>query len=302
MTPILFLMRCFRVFVLCVVALSPAVASAQSPFGATGSRGGRALDSALPNEAVDPFSGTLSIVETDLVLPGNAGLDVRVQRVYSSAIYPGYNTNDLTVEEDSWAGIGWKLHFGRVINPDVTTGGVTQIEMGDGSRHALYTTSVSPGWTTKSYWLYDRATHTLKLPNGLVYEFGHVVNLGGTLGTARYVTVIRDPFNNRIEFQYFVASFRRATQTIPGYHHETRLRGPTAATHPSQQQWVVSRRNRPRDLDRKIRHLPGPIVIRKIHGRLNHPSQSQSHRCRGRQRTFCSAGVTTWLSPILLQI
>jgi hypothetical protein len=192
-------------FIAALLATTPLTAGAQSPFGAAASKGGRSFDSALPNEAVDPLSGTLSIVETDLVLPGNAGLDVRVQRVYSSEIYPGYNSNDLTLEEDSWAGIGWKLHFGRVINPNSTTSGATKIEMGDGSRHALYTTSVSPGWTTKGFWLYDRSTHTLKLPGGLIYEFGHVVNLGGTLGTVRYVTVIRDQFNNRLEFNYFSA-------------------------------------------------------------------------------------------------
>ncbi len=38
-----------------------------------------------------------------------------------------------------------------------------------------------------------------------MYEFGHVVSLGGTLGTVRYVSVIRDPFNNRLEFSYFSA-------------------------------------------------------------------------------------------------
>lgn len=179
-------------------------AEAQSPFK-TGSSSGRALDSAMPNEAVDPFSGTLSIVETDLVLPGNAGLDVRVQRVYSSAIYPGYQTGDFTIEEDSWAGIGWKLHFGRVLNPNSTTSGITQIEFGDGGRQALYTTSVSNIWTTKSFALYDRNTNTLKLPNGLIYEFGHVVTLPGSLGIVRYVTVIRDQYNNRLEFSYFSA-------------------------------------------------------------------------------------------------
>ena len=93
-----------------VTALTSDVAQAQSPFKPGSAKSGRSLDSALPNEAVDPFAGTLSIVETDLVLPGNAGLDVRVQRVYTSAIYPGYQTGDLTIEEDSWAGIGWKLH------------------------------------------------------------------------------------------------------------------------------------------------------------------------------------------------
>ena len=155
---------------------------------------------------MDPFSGTLSIVETDLVLPGNAGFDLRIQRFYSSAIYPGYQQGDFTIEEDSWAGIGWTLHFGRVINPSSTVSGATQIEMGDGSRHALYTTTAFPeGWITKGFWRYDRGTYTLKLPNGVVYTFGHVVSLGGSLGTVRYVTEVRDPFNNRIEFSYFSA-------------------------------------------------------------------------------------------------
>jgi YD repeat-containing protein len=196
-----------RALLLTIIVLlaTVSVALAQSPFGASGSRAGRTLDSSMPNEAVDPFSGTLTIVETDLLLPGNAGLDLRVQRVYSSAIYPGYQNNDLTIEEDSWAGIGWKLHFGRVINPDATVGGQTQIEMGDGSRQALYTTPISPGWITKSFWLYDKSTHVLKLPNGIVYTFGQTAYLGPQLGTVRYVTEIRDPYNNRIEFSYFSA-------------------------------------------------------------------------------------------------
>jgi YD repeat-containing protein len=162
------------------------------------------MDSAVPNEAVDPMSGALSVVATDLALPGNAGFNLTVQRVYSSGIYPNY-PGDLTLEEDSWAGIGWKLHFGRVIRPDATVGGETQIEMGDGSRQALYTTAISPGWITKSFWLYDKGAHVLKLPNGIVYTFGHQAYLGTQLGWVRYVTEIRDAFNNRVEFSYFAA-------------------------------------------------------------------------------------------------
>ena len=48
--------------------------------------------------------------------------------------------------------------------------------------------------------------HSFKLPNGLVYKFDREVVLNDRLGTARYVTEIRDPFNNRIEFSYFDAS------------------------------------------------------------------------------------------------
>jgi YD repeat-containing protein len=158
----------------------------------------------LPEEAVDPFSGTLSIVATDLVLPGNAGLDVRVQRVYSSAIYPGYNNDNFTPEEDSWAGIGWKLHFGRVLHPNATASGATQIEMSDGSRHALYSTPDQQVWITKGFWLYNRSAATLTLPNGTVYTFGHVAHLDHQLDDVRYVTQISDPFGNHITFTYFI--------------------------------------------------------------------------------------------------
>ncbi len=184
--------------------LVASVVNAQSPFGAAGATGNRGLDSAVPSEAVDPMSGTLSVVATDLTLPGNAGFNLSVQRVYSSGIYPNY-PGDLTIEEDSWVGIGWKLHFGRVIKPDATVGGQTQVEMGNGGRQALYTTAISPGWITKSFWLYDKSTHTLKLPNGIVYTFGHQAYLGAQLGWVRYVTEIRDPFSNRVEFSYFAA-------------------------------------------------------------------------------------------------
>ncbi|MCA1563507.1 MAG: DUF6531 domain-containing protein, partial [Acidobacteria bacterium] len=182
-------------------------AGAQTPFNHKGFDAPHGTYSPLPGEHIDPASGSLSLVATDLVLPGNAGLDLRVQRVYHSGIYPDYaNGGSTALEEDSWAGIGWRLHFGRVINPTVAQSGATQIEMGDGGRHALYTTTAHPeGWMTKGFWVYDRATHTLKLPNGVVYTFGHSVYLNERLGTVRYVTEIRDPFNNRLTFSYFTA-------------------------------------------------------------------------------------------------
>jgi YD repeat-containing protein len=166
----------------------------------------RTTYSVLPYEHVDPLSGNLLLIVTDLALPGNAGLNLTVQRVYNSAVYPDYESGSLDLEEDSWAGIGWRLHFGRVLHEDDMSGGGTAIEMGDGSRHALYHTSARPeGWITKDFWVYDKNTHTLKLPNGIVYTFGRVVFLNPRLGTVRYVTEIRDPYNNTITFSYFAA-------------------------------------------------------------------------------------------------
>jgi YD repeat-containing protein len=188
------------------LTLVAATVAAQSPFRHSGADTKHTTYSPLPNESIDPASGALTLVATDLVLPGNAGFDLRVTRVYNSNLYPGYDSGSTALDEDSWAGIGWRLHFGRVLNPDATTGGATSIEFGDGSRQPLYTTTAYPeGWITPGFARYDRGTHTLKLPNGYVYTFGHVADLGGTLGIVRYVTEIRDPFNNRIEFSYFGA-------------------------------------------------------------------------------------------------
>src|SRR5262245_12939317 len=140
----------------------PSGLEAQTPFRHSGVDTTHPGSSVLPNEQVDPASGTLAVVATDLVLPGNAGFDLRVTRVYNSNVFPDYSSGSTELEEDSWAGIGWKLHFGRVVNPDATGGGETQIEMGDGSRHALYH-AADGGWITTDFWRYDKSTHTLKL-------------------------------------------------------------------------------------------------------------------------------------------
>ena len=159
----------------------------------------------LTSGQVDPASGNLTVVATDLALPGNAGFSLAVQRIYNSSVFPDYNEGGSTaLEEDSWAGIGWRLHFGRVIKPDSSVGGETQVELGDGSRHSLYTTTAHPeGWISSSFGLYDKGAHTLTLPNGVVYTFGHSVFLNDRLGTVRYVTEVRDAFNNRVTFSYF---------------------------------------------------------------------------------------------------
>jgi len=200
------LVRRCGLILLTVVSFIAAAGAAhgQTVFDQNGFGTNHGTYSVLPYEHIDPLSGNLMLVVTDLALPGNAGLDLRVQRVYNSAVYPDFESGSLALEEDSWAGIGWRLHFGRVLHEDSMDSGGTQIEMGDGSRHSLYTTSARPeGWTTKNFWIYDKSAHTLKLPNGTVYTFGHAVFLNARLGVVRYVTEIRDPFNNTITFSYF---------------------------------------------------------------------------------------------------
>ncbi|MPZ20907.1 MAG: hypothetical protein GEV06_23845, partial [Luteitalea sp.] len=70
----------------------------------------------LPFESVDPLNGGLHLTQTDLVLPGNAGLDLAITRVYNSKIFPDWEAGGGgSLMDPSWVGLGWRLHFGRVV-------------------------------------------------------------------------------------------------------------------------------------------------------------------------------------------
>ncbi len=95
----------------------------------------REFVSQLPFEHIDPMTGNLLLTYTDLELPGNAGFNLRIQRTYNSKIYASYsNLAGYSLAEDSWAGLGWTLHFGRVLEHNAISPGPI-IEMPDGSRH-----------------------------------------------------------------------------------------------------------------------------------------------------------------------
>lgn len=92
-----------------------------------------------PAERIDPFTGKLQWHFVDLFVPGNGGMDIKVQRSYTS---PG-----LQWPEPSPFGLGWTMHFGRVIRwanssiCNTTNSAATQnpvLELPDGSRRILY--------------------------------------------------------------------------------------------------------------------------------------------------------------------
>lgn len=208
----------WRVAASLVMALVPGVASAATTiedfFNAGGFSPTRDYFSELPYEHIDPLTGNLLLTFTDLVLPGNAGLELRIQRTYNSKIYVGYP--GLTLREDSWAGVGWTLHMGRIRNPSAGIPG--PIEMPDGSQHELFTNSSPSGtFITRDFWIYDRspASPVLKLTNGLVYTFGRSTTINGV--PYRYVTRIDDTFGNHIDVSYTTGSPVDAITSIIQY-------------------------------------------------------------------------------------
>ncbi|TQV68301.1 hypothetical protein FKG94_23725 [Exilibacterium tricleocarpae] len=112
------------------------------------------------SENIDPFSGTLQLKYTDITVPGNGGLDININRVYTSIqanVYPTLNIN----------GFGWVMHFGRIVasksNADkicaqhlfsVTTADNPSLEYADGGRELLVLNSINNDGSliTRSNW------------------------------------------------------------------------------------------------------------------------------------------------------
>jgi YD repeat-containing protein len=81
----------------------------------------RAPDGSYGVESIDPFTGALKIVATDLIVPSNGGLDISITRNYVSmqktnSTMPSYLPGRTTT------GIGWDIHFGRVWRASATAG------------------------------------------------------------------------------------------------------------------------------------------------------------------------------------
>ena len=61
-------------------------------------------------ESVDPFTGKLRLSYVDMILPGNGGQDIVVQRSYTSG--------DGFLRDPGPFGIGWSMGFGRILRTD----------------------------------------------------------------------------------------------------------------------------------------------------------------------------------------
>ncbi|MDA8103767.1 MAG: hypothetical protein M0Z71_00140 [Nitrospiraceae bacterium] len=174
-------------FILLFPALLFAADPDRDPFYTQGHYLTSAPSSDSVYEYVDPFSGFLTLVQTDLVLPGNGGLDVRIMRTYNSAIWgrrdPTSGSTSLVAYVDwSPVGIGWSMHMGIVRNPFGTLTNPV-VEMPDGSQHILYTDKNNTSQNiTRDYWTYKSVgsgVWELTLSDGTVYTFKYSPGVAG---------------------------------------------------------------------------------------------------------------------------
>lgn len=112
----------------------------------------RGYENQHANEHIDPFTGKLQWHYVDLHIPGNGGLDIDIQRSYSSV--------NEDMGESSPIGVGWTMHFGRVMrrapysfcDTNAKPSANPVLELGDGNRQVLYTAIGKSEFITTGMW------------------------------------------------------------------------------------------------------------------------------------------------------
>jgi RHS repeat-associated protein len=162
------------VVALALATATPAAAQTDDPMEALGNVPRHGSLSLVPWEHIDTYTGNAVLSFTDLVLPGNAGSTLAVQRVF--------NTKDAT----------WRW----LIAPQILyLGQYPFLVDANGNTQQLLRTGVSNVYRTTSLArvTIDTTESTLELPDGTVWYFP---------GQWGYATRMEDPFGNRVDVFY----------------------------------------------------------------------------------------------------
>ncbi len=160
------------------------------------------------NEHIDTFTGKLQLHYVDLFIPGNGGMDLKVQRSYTS--------QGEEFPSNSASGIGWTMHYGRVLRSASTdlcdfTAPASKnpvLELPDGSRQIMYVALDNASYITSNFW---KATcsgggYAVLSPDGTRYDMNILNNLteGDTLHpvNAYHTSKITDRNGNVMSFTY----------------------------------------------------------------------------------------------------
>ena len=104
----------FTLVLVCAIGMRPGLVFADgaaepipSFYEDPGKSPNREYTSQHAREHIDPFTGKLQWHYTDVFIPGNGGFDLNVPRSYSSQgeFFPAHSAY----------GVGWTMHFGRVL-------------------------------------------------------------------------------------------------------------------------------------------------------------------------------------------
>lgn len=179
-------------------------------------------------EKIDPFTGKLQIHSVDLFFPGNGGLDIKVQRSYSSVDEFLLDQRDTNLVVPSPIGVGWSMHFGRVMRrfpiglcaSNLSSTNTPVVELPDGSRQLMYLMAPElqqaiglafdrTHWISNSRWRAECAANGIGMivfsPDGMRFE---MTTPGVSFGSAVfpnnvwYTTRIVDRNGNSLEFEY----------------------------------------------------------------------------------------------------
>lgn len=175
-------------------------------------------------ETINNFNGHLQLNYTDLLVPGNGGLDIAVRRFYNMPQgMSGY---------DDVVGLGWTMHYGRITVPSgfaasicslaagTYTSNNPSIEFPTGGREQFYVSSalVGSALVTKSNWKAEcvnpddyKAGLRVTAPDGTVYQMDVYMYLQGEAPDPDspapfvetwYPSRIEDVRGNFLEFRY----------------------------------------------------------------------------------------------------
>ena len=151
------------------------------------------------DQRVDPLTGRLYVTHTDLLIPGNGGLDLAVTRSFVSG---------RSDEEVGALGIGWDLHFGKMLHADhrQSTALRRVFVLPSGETIAFYRQADPDIWLSQKRWRYLQSQRRVETADGRVFVLSDTpVYVDGEEQKqvlAHYVTEIADPQGNSISITY----------------------------------------------------------------------------------------------------
>lgn len=167
------------------------------------------------NEVIDTFTGKLQYHFTDLVIPGNGGMDLAIRRSYNSIDDPLVTLTPWSRFEQNPLGLGWTMHMGRVLRGAAqgicssswaTSSNNPVLELPDGQRQVLYERGDGTWWT-KDFWRAScpNGFPVVQSPDGTSYEMsaqGGIFGEAGEQQIAYYAGRIVDRNGNWFNLTY----------------------------------------------------------------------------------------------------